>query len=128
MHSFPGGSVIDDHRHSHANLESFCSNRFARVVEDFDCTPFGNRFPCPRRFSCFLGIFGPFFGDATSIIFTCHGCHELFRAHYDRHDIPSILQSKIRCSEMSAWDGEIKWMSKNAVFALCSCLSSEINI
>ena len=59
-------------------------------------------------FSCFLGIFGPFFGDATSIIFERHSGHELFRTHYDRHDVPKILQSKIRCSEMSAADETMK--------------------
>ena len=94
--------------HYHGNLESLCSDRFALMVENFIVTPFGNEFPCSQIFSCFLGIFGPFFGDATSIIFTCHSGRELFRAHYDRHDVPSILQSKIRCSEMSAADETMK--------------------
>ena len=88
------------------------------MIENFTSTPFGKTFPCPRRFSCFLGIFSPFFGDATSIIFTCHSGHELFRAHYDRHEIPSILQAKIRCFEMSAADETAKQMFENAVFAL----------
>ena len=108
MHSFPRGSVIEDNVHFHGDLESLCSDRVASVLENFDRTPFGNGFPCPRRFSCFLGIFGPFFDDATSIIFTCHSGREFFRAHYNRHDVPSILQYKIRCFEMSAADETMK--------------------
>jgi len=78
------------------------------VVENFTSTPFGKTFMRHFCFSCFLGIFGPFFGDATSIIFTCHSGRELFRAQYDRHDISSILQAKIRCFGMSAADETMK--------------------
>ena len=62
----------------------------------------------PSTFFMLFAIFGPFFGDATSIIFTCHSGRELFRAQYDRHDVPSILQAKIRCFEMSAADETMK--------------------
>ena len=95
MHSFPGESVIDDHVHLHGDLESLCWDRVASVLENFDRTPFGKTFIRHRCFSCFFGDFGPFFGDATSIIFACHSGRELFRAHYDRYDVPIILQSKI---------------------------------
>jgi hypothetical protein len=78
------------------------------VVKNFTSTPFGKTFMRHFCFSCFLGIFGPFFGDATSIIFACHGGHELFRAYNDCHDVPSMLQSKIRCSEMSAAEETMK--------------------
>ena len=95
MHSFPVESVIDDDVHSHGDLESLCWDRVASVLENFDRTPFGETFVCPRCFSCFFGDFGRFFDHPTSITFTCHGCHEVFRAHYDRHDVQIILQSKI---------------------------------
>ncbi len=44
----------------------------------------------------------PFFDDALSIIITALSGNELFRAQYDRHDVPSILQAKSQCPEMSA--------------------------
>jgi len=78
------------------------------VVKNFTRTPFGKTLIRFLTFSCFLGMFGPFFGDATPIIFTCHSGRELFRAQYDRHDVPSILQAKIRCFEMSAADETMK--------------------
>ena len=118
MHSFPGGSALKDYVHSHGDLESLCWDRVACVVGDFISTPLGKTFIGPRCFSCFFGVFGPFFDHATSIIFTWHRCRELFRAHYDRHDAPIILQSKIWCSEMSASVETMKEMSKKTDFSL----------
>jgi hypothetical protein len=53
-------------------------------------------------------IFAPFFDGATSIPNSCHRCHQHFYAQYDRHDVHSILQAKIRCSELKMLDESIK--------------------
>jgi hypothetical protein len=53
-------------------------------------------------------IFAPFFDGATSIPNSWHRCHQHFCAQYDRHDVPIILQSKIRYSELSASDESMK--------------------
>jgi len=66
----------------------------------------------PSTFFMLFRHFRPLFGDATSIIFACHSGHEFFCANYDLHDVPSILQSKSRCFEMSAADETMKLMSK----------------
>ena len=128
MHSFPGGSAIKSDVHSHGDLESLCSDRVASVLENFDRTPLGKTFIRLRCFSCFFGEFGPFSIIRNPSFSHDIVCHELFRAHYDRHDVPIILQSKIRCSEMSASVETMKEMSKKTDFLLFCYLSIEINV
>ena len=89
--------------------------------------------PYPSYFSIFCAfmqkrsIFSLFFDHSTLIAVTWHRWKKLFCEHSICHDVPNILQAKVRCSVMSATDRKMKLTSKNAVFSLWKSITNELD-